>query len=136
MGAGEWMIRMPNLRQVAAADMALHGARLAIAEFAIGVLLPAVLGPLSLLRGRSRWQAALGAYLILLALNYLPLLLFAVRLRTQQRAEVEVADLLDDHVALVRLSKQSLLLVIPILPVISTFLPDASTRSGSGDQRP
>lgn len=113
---------MLDLRKLAAADMALHGARFAIAEFAVGFLLTAVLGSLSLLGGRSGAQKVLGAYLLFIALNYLTLLALSVKIRTHDSAERVVADLLNDRPALIRLSKQSLLLLIPILPLIQPLL--------------
>ena len=126
---------MFDFRKLAAADMALHGARLVIAEFAIGFLLPAMLGSLSLLPGRSGAHLALGAYLLLVALNYLPLLALAIKIRTREQAEREVADLLNDRPALIRLSKQSLILLIPILPLIHLLLQSSFPSRRTGDHR-
>ena len=105
---------MLNLRQVAAADIALHGPWFVITEFAVGFLLPGALGAASLFRGRSFWQLTLGIYLVLLSVNYLALLLYSVIIRTRERATLEVGDLIGDRPALIRLSKQSLLLLVPV----------------------
>ncbi len=113
---------MLNLRQLAAADMVLHGPRLVVTEFAAGLLLPAVLGLLSLFWRRGGLHTVFGVYLLLLALNYLPLLVFSLRIGTRERAVREAADLLQDRPALIRLSRQSLLLVIPILPLVFLML--------------
>ncbi len=111
---------MLNLRQLAAVDMALHGARLMLVEFGVGVFLPLGLGLLFFVRGHGGMRWLLGTYLVLIALNYVPLLIFSLRLRTRENAEEEIADLLNDRAALVRLSKQSLFLLMPILPLVST----------------
>ena len=106
----------------------MHGARFAIIEFVVGVFLPGVLGSLSLIRGRSFLQLVFGVYLVLLAFNYLPLLLFSINVRSRERAEIELSDLLNDRSALVRLSKRSLLLLIPILPALSALLQYLAVR--------
>ena len=59
-----------NPRKLAAIDIAFLGARLIIAEYAIAVLVAPALGVLTLVRGGSYWQLALGLYLILLGINY------------------------------------------------------------------
>ncbi len=74
---------MINVRKLAAVDMALHGARLITAEFALGVLFPLLLAYFSLRAGwsgsaRSGVEIGIGIGLLGLAANYVPLIIYAV----------------------------------------------------------
>ncbi len=85
-------IRAINMRKLAAIDIVFLGRKLIIAEYAAGVFFSAALGLFVLLRGHSFWQTVLGIYLICLATNYIPMLLHALAISTQQNARVEMAD--------------------------------------------
>jgi hypothetical protein len=52
--------------------------KIVIAEYALGVILPLVLGLLSLRAAPSLAQIALGGWLVGIAANYVPLLIYAV----------------------------------------------------------
>ncbi len=74
---------MIDIRKLAAVDMALHGARAIIAEFALGVAIPLILGLISIravVLGlvQSGWATVFGFWLIGIAANYVPLLIYAV----------------------------------------------------------
>jgi len=88
-----------NPRKLAAIDIVFLGARLIIAEYAIGVLVAPALGVLTLLRSSSSWQLALGIYLILLGINY---------------------ELADKRQAMAKYRRQSVFLLVPlVVPVIA-----------------
>lgn len=76
-----------DVERLAELDMAWHGPRFIVWEFGLGVVAPTVLGLLSvryvLGHGLSAWSwpGLLGIELIGIALNYVPLLLYALRLR-------------------------------------------------------
>jgi hypothetical protein len=114
-----------NARKLAAIDLHFLGPRVILAEFALGVSGPIVLGFLTL-RGASRhgwpWGVTLfGAYLISLGLNYVPLLLHAIDLVRSRGASCEIADeLLERRAAFRRYRRQSLYLLVPlVVPMIA-----------------
>lgn len=74
---------MINIRKLAAVDMVLNGTRFILAEFAIGIVLPLILGFVSLRAGLFGAvpivrQIVLGLWLIGVAVNYIPLFIYAV----------------------------------------------------------
>lgn len=112
---------MINIRKLAALDIVFHGSKIILAEFAAGVFLPLALGLLSLFRGRARWQIVLGVYLVLLAINYVPLLIYGLMIVFRGDAHAEVADELahKDRIASTYMA-QSLFLVVPlVVPVLA-----------------
>jgi hypothetical protein len=113
---------MLNPRKLAAIDIAFLGARLIIAEYAIGVLLSVALGILTLLRGGSRWQLALGVYLILLGINYVPMLVYAVAISKRGSALAEMGDeLTDQRRAMAKYRRQSVFLLLPLMVAITAL---------------
>ena len=77
---------MLNPLKLGALAIASPGARLIVADFAIDVFLSVAPGVLTLLWG-SPWQLVLGVYLILLGINYVPMLLYAVAIsRARERS--------------------------------------------------
>jgi hypothetical protein len=110
-----------NPRKLAAIDIVFLGSKLIIAEFASGVLLCVALGVFVLYRGHSFWQLALGLYLISLGINYAPMLAFAVAITRQQSARAELGDeLKDEHRAMAKYRRQSVLLLVPLLvPILA-----------------
>lgn len=74
---------MIKIRKLVAVDMAWLGARLTLAEYALGIVLPLALGILSVRAGRFSaarwgWETILGLWLIGIAANYIPLFVYAV----------------------------------------------------------
>jgi hypothetical protein len=113
-----------DVRRTAALDMALHGDRLIIVEFAFGVAACAVLGALSILggvkapaHGLSRQlalgQLALGIVLIGVALNYLPLLVHAIDIGRKRSASTEATAELAKPELLRRYTVRQFLLLVP-----------------------
>lgn len=119
---------MIQIHKLAGLDMALHGARLIMGEFAVGVALPAGLGILCL-RATAAWQYWLGWYLIGIAINYLPLLIWAIRLRSRERASVLVKPELADRTMMRRYSAAgSLLLLLPLAVALLAVLQAGKAR--------
>jgi hypothetical protein len=81
-------------------------------------------------RGGSYWQLALGLYLILLGINYVPMLAYAVAISKGQSAEAELSDELSDkRRAMAKYRRQSLFLLVPLAA------PIAALRQGSSGAR-
>lgn len=98
------------------------GPRIIVTEFAAGVFLCAALGAFVLVRGHgARVQFALGVYLILLGLNYVPMLIYAISIRTAVRARTELGSELDDKKsAMAKYRRQSLWLLVPLaVPLVA-----------------
>ena len=123
-------IRAINMRKLAAIDIVFLGRKLIIAEYAAGVFFSAALGLFVLFRGHSFWQTVLGIYMICLATNYIPMLLHALAISTQQNARVELADeLTEKRRAMSKYRRQSLLLLVPLFtPVLEVTQSLARSR--------
>src|SRR5579863_3053695 len=105
-----------NPRKLAAIDIVFLGSKVIIAEFAGGVLLSVALGAFVLHRGHSFWQFVLGAYLLLLGINYVPMLAYAVAITSGKSAKAEMGDELNDpRRAMAKYRRQSVLLLVPLL---------------------
>lgn len=91
-----------DVRKLVALDMAFHGKRFIVLEFAAGVVLCAAIGLLSTAAGLRMlnrgvtWQLLLGVALLWIALNYVPLFIHAIRLATLGTAAEEVSRELAD----------------------------------------
>lgn len=111
--------------------MAFLGAVFVLAEYAAGVVLSLALGTFVLIRGASSWQLALGAYFICLGFNYIPMLTWAIAIRNPQNARSELGDeLVDKAKAMAKYRRQSLVLLIPIVPLVLAI------RGKQRDKRP
>jgi hypothetical protein len=80
--------RLFNVRRLVALDMGLHGPRFILIEFGLGAPVPMILG-LSLILGGD-WP--LGAYIFTLGINYIPPLIYAVKLRRSYGEVVNMED--------------------------------------------
>jgi hypothetical protein len=73
---------MINVRRLAALDLQFLGPKIILTEFGLGVLGPIALGILTMRAGLHRFHSArmmaFGVYLLLLGINYVPLLLHAI----------------------------------------------------------
>jgi hypothetical protein len=108
-----------EIRKLAALEVLFLGPKLVVVEYACGVLLSAGLGIFVLVRGHTLWQTLVGAYLICLGLNYLPLLLHAIALRDPQAARAVIeGELGDTRKTFSRYRSQSLFLLVPLLVAI------------------
>ncbi|HVP53727.1 MAG TPA: hypothetical protein VMU45_01945 [Candidatus Eisenbacteria bacterium] len=110
---------MINPRKLAAIDLYFLGPKIILAEFGLGVPVMFVLGILSLRAGlfhtHATWQIVLGAYLLLLGINYMPMLWCALDIARRSTAAVELGDELQDKTTAMRkYRKQSLWLLVPL----------------------
>jgi hypothetical protein len=110
---------MANLRKLAAIDIVFLGRKVVVAEYTCGVLLCAALGIFVLIKDGSLWQLALGMYFISLAINYVPMLTYAVSIATVDAARTMMGDELEDkRKAMAKYRRQSVLLLVPFLVAI------------------
>jgi hypothetical protein len=121
---------MIDIRKLAALDMTLHGTRFIIAEFAVGIVLPLIFGFFSLRAGLSGTvqvprQIVLGLWLIGVAVNYIPLFLYAVDLARKGTVKEEGQPELA-HVK--RYSIQQAILFIPLIVAVLAIVQEASRR--------
>ena len=114
--------RIINVRKLAALDIALHGAPLILVEFGAAIAIGAVLGvwlistAIAVSQGAALFRIVLGAYLLCVAINYVPLLLYgiAVALRRSARQEAAAELTEKDGRSARRYGAQSLLLILPL----------------------
>ena len=105
-----------NFRKLAAIDTVFLGYKLVFAEYAFGVLFSTALGIFVLFRARSVWQVVLGAYLICLGINYVPMLAYTLSIGNKQNAQAELADeLREKRKAMSKYRRLSVLLLVPLL---------------------
>lgn len=122
--SGVTNVRVPiviDFRKLAAVDIAFLGSRLILAEFSIGVLGSLALGLLTLLRSHSVGGIALGSYFLFIGINYVPLLLYAIRIVRLDSVRDEVAEEGADRRAMFRKYRRlSLLLLVPLaVPILA-----------------
>ena len=122
---------MINIRKLAAVDMALNGTRFIVTEFAIGIVLPLILGLFSIRDGLSgavqiSWQTLLGFWLISIAANYVPLFIYAVRIArggtVMEEGQSELA-----HAK--RYSIQQVIILVPFLVVFLAIIQESRRRN-------
>lgn len=121
---------MINIRKLVAVDMLWLGARGIVAEYALGVVLPLVLGILSIRQGlfrpvHSTWQAVMGFWLVGIAANYIPLFIYAVSIarggRVKEEGQPELARAK-------RYGIQQVIILVPLLVVIVAPLQEVQQR--------
>ena len=127
---------MINVRKLAAIDLHFLGPRIILAEFGLGVPIMLALGILSLRVGLFRthalWQVVLGIYLLLLAVNYIPMLWCAIDIARHGTAAAELGDELDDKGAAMRkYRRQSLWLLVPLSVSVAWILQRWTTHDAS-----
>ncbi len=115
-----------NIRKLAALDIVFHGVKLILAEFAVAVGVSGFLGVFSLVAFFRNPEHPFamempGFILTYIALNYLPLMLYAISIMRKRSAEREVAFELEHKDFYARkYTAQSFLLVLPlIVPVLA-----------------
>ncbi len=122
---------MISIRKLAALDIAFLGRGLILAEFGVGVIGPAVLGVLTLLRAHTPMWSVFGVYLLSLGLNYVPLLLHAIDLCRSGTARAEIADEIGNRgETFRRYRRQSLLLLLPFVVPIAALYQHHARRRG------
>lgn len=114
------MNRIIDVRKLAALDLIFHGPRFVLVEFGGALVLAgglAALAPRSGLSGPGHpvlWEIALGVVLASIALNYLPLLIYAAALIRSGTARQEVAPEMEQaQRSQRRYATQQFLLLVP-----------------------
>lgn len=118
-----------KVRKLAALDIVFHGPKFILIEFALGVIGCAALGLFSIYFGllhgpdHSLFAVILGCYLLLIALNYVPLLFYAMSIVRHQSANQEVAYELEHRDKYAgKYMRQSTLLLIPLaVPTLAVY---------------
>ena len=111
-----------TIRKLAALDIVFHGPKLILAEFAFGVFFTGALGLVLTYAGfvtghfRVPWVPLLGCYMLVLAINYVPLFLYAIKIVRRKSAQEEVAfELAQKERYARKYTAQSLLLLLPLV---------------------
>lgn len=128
---------MINVRKLAAIDLHFLGPKIILTEFGLGVPIMLVLGTVSLrvglLRSHATWQILLGVYLVLLAINYIPMLWCAIDIVRRGSAAAELGDELRDKVAAMRkYRRQSLWLLVPLAVPVAWIVQRGKTSDRVG----
>jgi hypothetical protein len=114
------MLRLIEVRKLAAVDMWWLGTRVVVAEYALGVVLPLALGLVSVGVGLghepdlTQWQVVLGIWLVTIAANYVPLFLYALALARTGTVQEEGQPELK-HAR--RYGIQQVIILVPLLVV-------------------
>ena len=121
---------MINIRKIVAVDMVLHGTRFILAEFAIGVILPLVIGLISIFPGifgfaQSGLQTVIGYWMLGIAVNYIPLFIYAVLIA---RAGTVKAEGEPELVHIKRYNIQQLIVFIPLLIAIVALVQEVQRQ--------
>jgi len=118
---------MINRRKLAAVDMAWLGVRIIVTEYAVGVAFPLALC-LLLIRATSMalravaWETALGIWLVFIALNCVPLLIYSLLIARAGTAKQEGHSEMEDAK---RYGLQQVIILAPLM-VISLALAQES----------
>ena len=121
---------MINIRKLVAIDLLLHGPRFIIIEFALGIVFLLAFGMMTLYadlagRVRSSWGFVLGFWLVAMAVNYIPLFIYAVQINrnrtAKQEGEPELANVK-------RYSVQQVVILIPFLVMALALLQEFHSR--------
>jgi hypothetical protein len=118
-----------NIRKLAALDIVFHGPQFILIEFALGVFGCAALGLFSMYFGlfhgpnHSPFAVIMGCFLLCIALNYVPLLLYAISIVRHKSAQQEVAYELEHRDKYAgKYLRQSTLLLIPLtVPALAFY---------------
>ena len=123
-----------NIRKLAALDIVFHGPKFILAEFIVAVAVPGAIGAVSFLAffrnpAHPFAQVFLGCVLSWIAINYVPLLLYAISIVRHRSAEREVEYELEHKDYYVRkYTTQSLLLVLPLVVPVLVVLQEVKQR--------
>lgn len=117
------MPKLIEVRKLAAVDMAWLGPRIIIIEYAAGVILPLALGFLTL---RST-QTLLGVWLLTIAANYVPLLLYAVSIARLGSVEAEGGPEIK-HAR--RYGFQQVIILVPCLVILIAIVQEIQRQKG------
>ena len=119
--------RIISVRKLVALDIVFHGSRLILAEFAFTIALGAALGfwiiasMVTADHAASPLKLIVGAYFLCVAINYVPMLCYAIAVTRHHSAREEVAaELAAKGKSAVRYGTQALLLFVPlVIPLLA-----------------
>jgi hypothetical protein len=122
--------KLIEIRKLAAVDMAWLGPKVIVAEYAFGIILPLALGVFTLRSSFSspNWltrQTILGMWLISIAANYAPLLLYAVAIARAGTVKAEGEPELSNAR---RYGAQQVIILIPFLVVAVAVVQERRRR--------
>lgn len=118
-----------NVRKLAALDIVFHGPTFILIEFALGVFGCAALGLFSIYFGlfhgpdHSPFAVFMGCFLLWVALNYVPLLIYAISIVRHKSAHQEVTYELEHKDRYARkYTHQSIILLLPLaVPALAMY---------------
>lgn len=118
-----------NVRKLAALDIVFHGPKFILIEFTLGVFGCAVLGLFSTYFGffhspnHSLFAVIIGCFLLWIALNYVPLLIYAISIVSHKSAHQEVAyELAHKDKYAGKYMLQSIILLLPLaVPALAMY---------------
>lgn len=121
---------MINIRKLAAVDMVFLGSKVIIAEYACGMLLPFILGVLSIRSGFKGpsivgWELAMGVWLISIAANYIPLFVYSVLIA---RAGTVKEEGQPELARAKRYGTQQVIIRVPFLVVVIALIQEQGRR--------
>jgi hypothetical protein len=121
---------MISIRKLAAVDMLWLGARIVLAEYALGVILPLLLGVLSIRSGLfgpvfKRREFGFGIWLVGIAANYVPLLIYAARIAKAGTVKAEGEP---ELVRAKRYGLQQVIILIPCLVIVVALVQELRRR--------
>lgn len=131
---GHSIERFISIRKLAALDIVFHGATLILLEFVLAVILCGFFGVFSLLvflrnPGHPLFSAIVGIVLLWVALNYVPLLLYAISIVRRKSASSEVAFELEHKDLYARkYTLQSFFLLLPFAVLILALYQEIQKR--------
>jgi hypothetical protein len=127
--------RLISVRKLAAIDIVLHGPRLVLLEYSVGMGLSAVLGLLFIYRGlgpvpfHSLLIVIIGFCLIGIGLNYFPLLVYAIQIVRQKKAkQMVVLELANPALSQKMYGKQSMVFIFIPMALFLLAISQEATR--------
>lgn len=130
--------RVINVRKLAALDIVFHGPTFILIEFGLGIFGCAALGLFSLYFGLfhrpdpSLFAVLMGCFLLWIALNYVPLFLYAITIVRRKSAQQEVAFELEHKGRYAgRYTLQSTLLLVPFAMLVLAVSQELRKRGKS-----
>jgi hypothetical protein len=128
---------MLNVRKLAAIDLQFLGPKIILTEFGLGVVGSAALGLLTVRAEIERFHSwtmiVFGGYLLLLGINYVPLLIHAISMVHGGSAVNEIAgELKDKRTAFSKYRRQSLWLLVPLVVPVAAIVQEVQRRRTAG----
>jgi len=120
-----------NVKKMAELDIAFHGQKIILAEFGLSFLLLTFFGLFALLinHGASLWLSFIGTYLLLVGLNYLPLLSHAITFKETNNAQTETREQRSRHDIARKYGTQQLLILVPITILALAIIQKIGSRN-------